>query len=140
MFIILSRKEEKWLVQRDPTGDGALDLESGERLKIPHTHLLEVSVPIAVARKTAKEARRLAANSRCHTAYFTQTPILPINVVTPEIFDGVALLNYRKRGEGECNLAKGTMVHPFKEQIHWLYVRHTFPCLNRDVLMRNDRS
>ncbi|KLO09786.1 hypothetical protein SCHPADRAFT_907485 [Schizopora paradoxa] len=142
MFIILSQKEDRCLVQRDRTGNGVVDLEAGERLMIRPTHLLEISVPISLAVKTAKEARSLAANTPNRPTYITEIPILPLNVLSPKLFDGVALLNYRKRGEGECNLVKDTLVHPFKEQTHWLYVRIVSPVslLRRTLIISTNRS
>ncbi|KAF8661324.1 hypothetical protein AX16_001420 [Volvariella volvacea WC 439] len=111
-FVILSRVRGWWSVQRDPTGSGIVD--SSETAKsgwVPAGCLLETNVPVAsaIAEATAKSGTSTS-----------KTPILPLSIISTS-FPGVALMDYKGKGEEELDLVKDDALRVFKKYNHWSY-------------------
>ena len=102
-FIILSRARGWWVVQRDPSGTGVLDTDTSKQGWVPAGCLLETNVPVASAIAEANAARAL--NGGSPTIPASKTPILPLSILSTS-FPGVALMDYRKKGDEELDLVK----------------------------------
>ncbi|KAG6335065.1 hypothetical protein ID866_4025 [Astraeus odoratus] len=115
-FVILSRARGWWVVQRDPTGSGAIDTDTSKQGWVPAGCLLETNVPvasaIAEATAVAKASGALDADSK--------TPILPLSIISTS-FPGIALMDYKKKGDEELDLVKDDAVRVFKRYNHWSY-------------------
>ena len=62
-----------------------------------------------------------------------RTPILPLSIISTS-FPGIALMDYKKKGDEELNLAKDDALRVFKRYNHWSYVRPVFSLfLGRDT-------
>ena len=119
-FIILSRARGWWVVQRDPTGNGILDPDTSKQGWVPAGCLLETNVPVASAIAEANAARA-SANGSPPSSPASKTPILPLSILSTS-FPGVALMDYRKKGEEELDLCKDDLLRVFKRYNHWSYV------------------
>lgn len=128
--MILSRARGWWVVQRDPTGSGVLETDTSKQGWVPAGCLLETSVPVASAIADAKAA----ASSRSGSApsagtpplspFMARTPILPLSIISTS-FPGIALMDYKKKGEEELDLVKDDSLRVFKRYNHWSYVGHS---------------
>ena len=119
-FVILSRARGWWVVQRDPTGNGILDPDTSKQGWVPAGCLLETNVPVASAIAEANAARA-SANGSPPSSPASKTPILPLSILSTS-FPGVALMDYRKKGEEELDLCKDDLLRVFKRYNHWSYV------------------
>jgi protein STE50 len=52
----------------------------------------------------------------------SKTPILPLSIISTS-FPGIALMDYKKKGDEELDLAKDDGLRVFKKYNHWSYVR-----------------
>ena len=118
-FVILSRARGWWVVQRDPTGSGVLETDTSKQGWVPAGCLLETSVPVASAIADAKAAR--ASPPPSPSIGLGRTPILPLSIISTS-FPGVALMDYKKKGEEELDLLKDDALRVFKRYNHWSYV------------------
>ncbi|THH10366.1 hypothetical protein EW145_g1394 [Phellinidium pouzarii] len=118
-FIILSRARGWWVVQRDPSGNGIVDTDTSKQGWVPAGCLLETNVPVASAIAEANAARASASGSPPPSPA-SKTPILPLSILSTS-FPGVALMDYRKKGEEELNLVKDDLLRVFKRYNHWSY-------------------
>ncbi|TFK18985.1 protein kinase regulator [Coprinopsis marcescibilis] len=109
-FIILSRAKGWWVVQRDPSGSGIVDADIVKQGWVPAGCLLETRVPVASA--IAEAAARGGSGSK--------TPILPLSIISTS-FPGIALMDYKKKGEEELDLNKDDLLRVFKRYNHWSY-------------------
>ncbi|KAF9245298.1 hypothetical protein BU15DRAFT_71054 [Melanogaster broomeanus] len=116
-FVILSRARGWWVVQRDPTGSGVVDTDTSKQGWVPAGCLLETSVPVASAIAEATAAAKASGSSDSPEK---KTPILPLNIISTS-FPGVALMDYKKKGEEELDLAKDDALRVFKRYNHWSY-------------------
>ena len=123
-FIILSRARGWWVVQRDQTGNGILDTDPTRQGWVPAGCLLETNVPVASAIAEANAARASATGSP-PSSPTSKTPILPLSILSTS-FPGVALMDYRAKGEEELNLVKDDLLRVFKRYNHWSYVRQLY--------------
>ncbi|KAL1700958.1 hypothetical protein EV121DRAFT_294720 [Schizophyllum commune] len=121
-FVILSRSRGWWVVQRDPTGSGAIDPDIKKQAWVPAGCLLETSVPVASAIAEATAATQPNGSSQPSTPSRQQqrTPILPLSIISTS-FPGIALMDYAKKGEEELELAKDDALRVFKRYNHWSY-------------------
>ncbi|KAI6112886.1 hypothetical protein F5141DRAFT_1110142 [Pisolithus sp. B1] len=115
-FVILSRARGWWVVQRDPTGSGAVDTDTSKQGWVPAGCLLETNVPVASAIAEATAAARASGASDADS----KTPILPLSIISTS-FPGVALMDYKKKGDEELDLVKDDAVRVFKRYNHWSY-------------------
>ncbi|KAI5121632.1 hypothetical protein M0805_001161 [Coniferiporia weirii] len=118
-FIILSRARGWWVVQRDPSGDGIVDTDTSKQGWVPAGCLLETNVPVASAIAEANAARA-SSNGSPPPSPASKTPILPLSILSTS-FPGVALMDYRKKGEEELDLIKDNLLRVFKRYNHWSY-------------------
>lgn len=116
-FIILSRARGWWVVQRDPAGSGVVEPDTSKQGWVPAGCLLETSVPVASA---IAEARGQTGDAS-PTSPAGKTPILPLSILSTS-FPGIALMDYKKKGEEELDLAKDDSLRVFKRYNHWSYV------------------
>ncbi|KAH7911047.1 hypothetical protein BJ138DRAFT_1151558 [Hygrophoropsis aurantiaca] len=130
-FVILSRARGWWVVQRDPTGSGIVDTDTSKQGWVPAGCLLETNVPVAsaIAEATAaSSSSTIDASSDEPPVTGTipgsttekKTPILPLSIISTS-FPGVALMEYKKKGEEELDLAKDDALRVFKRYNHWSY-------------------
>ncbi|EMD38948.1 hypothetical protein CERSUDRAFT_112661 [Gelatoporia subvermispora B] len=112
-FIILSRARGWWVVQRDPAGSGTVEPDTNKQGWVPAGCLLETSVPVAtaIAEATARGSEPTPAGT---------TPILPLSILSTS-FPGIALMDYKKKGEEELDLEKDDSLRVFKRYNHWSY-------------------
>lgn len=115
-FVILSRSRGWWIVQRDPTGSGVVDTDIVKQGWVPAGCLLETNVPVASA-----IAEATAAKGGSGSGDASKTPILPLSIISTS-FPGVALMDYKKKGEEELDLVEGDQLRVFKRYNHWSYV------------------
>ncbi|KAJ6469794.1 hypothetical protein C8R47DRAFT_1024008 [Mycena vitilis] len=121
-FIILSRARGWWVVQRDPTGSGIVDADIVKQGWVPAGCLLETKVPVASAiaeANAAKGSGSSGSDSPPHTPV-SKTPILPLSIISTS-FPGIALMDYKKKGEEELDLVKDDALRVFKRYNHWSY-------------------
>ncbi|KAF9221392.1 hypothetical protein BS17DRAFT_844788 [Gyrodon lividus] len=116
-FVILSRARGWWVVQRDPTGSGVVDTDTSKQGWVPAGCLLETNVPVASA---IAEATAAAKASGSPDSSENKTPILPLSIISTS-FPGIALMDYKKKGEEELDLAKDDALRVFKRYNHWSY-------------------
>ncbi|KAL4062484.1 hypothetical protein J3A83DRAFT_4362759 [Scleroderma citrinum] len=115
-FVILSRARGWWVVQRDPTGSGVVDTDTSKQGWVPAGCLLETNVPVASAIAEATAAAKASGAPDAES----KTPILPLSIISTS-FPGIALMDYKKKGEEELDLAKDDAVRVFKRYNHWSY-------------------
>lgn len=123
-FVILSRARGWWVVQRDPTGSGILETDTSKQGWVPAGCLLETNVPVAsaIAEANALKASNESSSSSSPTSpSAARTPILPLSIISTS-FPGVALMDYKKKGEEELDLVKDDTLRVFKRYNHWSYV------------------
>ncbi|KAF9054434.1 hypothetical protein BJ165DRAFT_715238 [Panaeolus papilionaceus] len=114
-FVIVSRSRGWWVVQRDPTGSGIVDSDMAKQGWVPAGCLLETNVPVAsaIAEATAK-------NGSSPSESVSKTPILPLSIISTS-FPGIALMDYKKKGDEELDLVKDDALRVFKRYNHWSY-------------------
>lgn len=112
-FVILSRQRGWWIVQRDLTGSGVVDADTKQGW-VPAGCLLETNVPVASAIAEATAAKGNSADGT------NKTPILPLSIISTS-YPGVALMDYKKKGEEELDLVKDDALRVFKRYNHWSY-------------------
>ncbi|EAU88911.1 hypothetical protein CC1G_10557 [Coprinopsis cinerea okayama7 len=118
-FIILSRTEGWWIVQEDPTGTGIVDTSGNAKTgRVPDFCLLETRIPIATAIADAEAASTVEPGHDDG-----KSPILPLSFISPSS-PGIALVDYRKQGEEEVDMAKGEFARVFKEYNDWYYTMY----------------
>lgn len=113
------------MVQRDPTGSGVVDTDIVKQGWVPAGCLLETNVPVAsaIAEATAaKGSNSGSSNSESPPGTpVSNTPILPLSIISTS-FPGIALTDYKKKGEEELDLVKDDALRVFKRYNHWSYV------------------
>ena len=119
-FVILSRARGWWVVQRDPTGSGIVDTDIVKQGWVPAGCLLETKVPVASAIAEATAAKQ-GSGSPPATPSVSKTPILPLSIISTS-FPGIALMDYKKKGDEELDLVKDDALRVFKRYNHWSYV------------------
>ncbi|KDQ61573.1 hypothetical protein JAAARDRAFT_31030 [Jaapia argillacea MUCL 33604] len=119
-FIILSRARGWWVVQRDPAGTGAVEPETSKQGWVPAGCLLETSIPVASAVAEATGTKGIAGSTPPLSPSAKKTPILPLSIVSTS-FPGIALMDYKGRGEEELDLVKDDALRVFKRYNHWSY-------------------
>ena len=119
-FIILSRARGWWGVQRDPSGNGIVDADTSKQGWVPAGCLLETNVPVASAIAEANAVRSGISGGSPQPS--SETPILPLSILSTS-FPGIALMDYRKKGDEELDLVKDDLLRVFKRYNHWSYVR-----------------
>lgn len=116
-FVILSRARGWWVVQQDPTGSGVVDTDTSKQGWVPAGCLLETKVPVASAIAEATAAAKASGAPDAES----KTPILPLSIISTS-FPGIALMDYKKKGDEELDLMKDEAVRVFKRYNHWSYV------------------
>lgn len=119
--MILSRSRGWWVVQRDPTGSGEVETDVDKQAWVPAGCLLETNIPVASAIAEATGAKGVSAGSPQQTPAASKTPILPLSIISTS-FPGIALMDYKKKGEEELDLVKDDALRVFKRYNHWSYV------------------
>ncbi|KAL6306280.1 hypothetical protein BKA93DRAFT_729720 [Sparassis latifolia] len=117
-FIILSRARGWWVVQQDPAGSGLVEPDTSKQGWVPAGCLLETSVPVATA--IAEATARSSSAGSPPPSPAGKTPILPLSILSTS-FPGIALMDYKKKGEEELDLAKDDSLRVFKRYNHWSY-------------------
>ncbi|KAF8557764.1 hypothetical protein OG21DRAFT_1494511 [Imleria badia] len=117
-FITLSRVRGWWVAQRDPTGSGIVDSDTPKQGWVPAGCLLETNVPVASAIAEAIAAAKAADSSDVSE---NKTPILPLSIISTSL-PGIALMEYKKKGDEELDLVRDDALTTFKRYNHWLYV------------------
>ncbi|KAJ3821410.1 hypothetical protein EV361DRAFT_903006 [Lentinula raphanica] len=121
-FVILSRAKGWWVVQRDPNGTGVVETDLAKQGWVPAGCLLETNVPVASAIAEATAAKSAAGVAPgTDIPETSKTPILPLSIISTS-FPGVALMQFKKNGEEELDLAKDDVLRVFKRYNHWSYV------------------
>ncbi|KIM32814.1 hypothetical protein M408DRAFT_326544 [Serendipita vermifera MAFF 305830] len=115
-FIISSRAKGWWVVQKDPTGTGHSDNDGGRQGWVPAGCLLETNLPVTLAIQEANAARPSDHYNRDPD----RMPILPTSIVSTS-YPGIALMDYRRKGEEELDLVKDDALRVFKRYNHWSY-------------------
>lgn len=113
------------MVQRDPAGSGVVEPDTSKQGWVPAGCLLETNVPVATAIAEATATRGLNGESSPPTSPPGKTPILPLSILSTS-FPGIALMDYKKKGEEELDLAKDDSLRVFKRYNHWSYVSNLF--------------
>ena len=115
------------MVQRDPTGSGVLETDTSKQGWVPAGCLLETNVPVAsaIAEANAAKASNGFSISPPASPSTTKTPILPLSIISTS-FPGVALMDYKKKGDEELDLVKDDSLRVFKRYNHWSYVCASF--------------
>lgn len=121
-FVILSRARGWWVVQRDPTGSGIVETDIVKQGWVPAGCLLETNVPVASAIAEATAAKGASATGSPPGSPVSKTPILPLSIISTS-FPGIALMDYKKKGDEELDLVKDDALRVFKRYNHWSYVR-----------------
>ncbi|KAF9258931.1 hypothetical protein L218DRAFT_1004455 [Marasmius fiardii PR-910] len=133
-FIILSRARGWWVVQRDPKGTGVVEADVSKQGWVPAGCLLETNQPVASAIREAREKKGMGDDEDGETtigggeadaeqpiaASSSKTPILPLSIISTS-FPGIALMDYKKKGEEELDLVKDDSLRVFKRYNHWSY-------------------
>ncbi|EIW58736.1 uncharacterized protein TRAVEDRAFT_149101 [Trametes versicolor FP-101664 SS1] len=117
-FIIVSRARGWWVVQRDPAGTGYVDQDPSKQGWVPAGCLLETKVPVAAA--IAEATARGGMVGTPPSSPPGTTPILPLSILSTS-FPGIALMDYKKKGEEELDLQKDDSLRVFKRYNHWSY-------------------
>jgi len=115
-FIINQRAKGWWVVQKDPTGTGHVDSD-GRHGWVPAGCLLETNQPVTMAIQEANAARPFDHYGRDPD----RMPILPTSIISTS-YPGIALMDYRRKGEEELDLVKDDALRVFKRYNHWSYV------------------
>ncbi|KAI0704325.1 hypothetical protein BC835DRAFT_1262074 [Cytidiella melzeri] len=118
-FIILSRARGWWVVQRDPAGSGLIEPDPSKQGWVPAGCLLETNAPVATAIAEAT-ARGGATSGLTPSSQPGSTPILPLSILSTS-FPGIALTEYKKKGDEELDLVKDDSLRVFKRYNHWSY-------------------
>lgn len=113
-------------MQRDPTGSGVVDTDTSKQGWVPAGCLLETNVPVASAIAEATALSKAAGSSELPLAADSKTPILPLSIISTS-FPGIALMDYKKKGEEELDLVKDDALRVFKKYNHWSYVSYSLP-------------
>jgi bZIP factor len=132
-FVILSRARGWWVVQRDPTGSGIVDADIVKQGWVPAGCLLETNVPVASAIAEATAAKNGSTSSSSADTPVSKTPILPLSIISTS-FPGIALMDYKKKGDEELDLLKDDALRVFKRYNHWSYVSFSALSLKLVVL------
>ncbi|KDR80577.1 hypothetical protein GALMADRAFT_222174 [Galerina marginata CBS 339.88] len=119
-FVILSRARGWWVVQRDPTGSGVVDTDIVKQGWVPAGCLLETNVPVASAIAEATAAKNGSTAGSPPGTPVSKTPILPLSIISTS-FPGIALMDYKKKGDEELDLVKDDALRVFKRYNHWSY-------------------
>ena len=111
--MIVSRLYGWFVAQRDFTGAGTVGTDTSMWGWVPNGCFLEIGIPVASAIAEAM------ASTPSHTG--SRAPILPQSIISSG-FPGVALMDYKMKGEEEVDLVMGDAVRVFKVHDHWSYV------------------
>jgi protein STE50 len=121
-FIIISRARGWWVVQRDPAGAGIVDSDPSKQGWVPAGCLLETKIPVAKAIEQANAIHGPGSGSPLSSPVGpARMPILPLHIISTS-FPGYALMDYKKKGDEELDLAKDDTLRVFKRYNHWSYV------------------
>ncbi|KAK7686418.1 hypothetical protein QCA50_010642 [Cerrena zonata] len=119
-FIILSRARGWWVVQRDPAGSGLVEPDTSKQGWVPAGCLLETNVPVASAIAEATSRGHPSSDDNNSSDPANKTPILPLSILSTS-FPGIALMDYKAKGEEELDLIKDDTLRVFKRYNHWSY-------------------
>ncbi|KAM5532372.1 hypothetical protein V8D89_013966 [Ganoderma adspersum] len=119
-FIIVSRARGWWVVQRDPAGTGQVDQDPSKQGWVPAGCLLETKIPVASAIAEATATSRGTPTASPPATPPGTTPILPLSILSTS-FPGIALMDYKKKGDEELDLQKDDSLRVFKRYNHWSY-------------------
>lgn len=108
-------------MQRDPAGSGLVEPDTSKQGWVPAGCLLETNVPVATAIAEATTRGMSNGMSSAPSSPAGKTPILPLSILSTS-FPGIALFEYKKKGEEELDLAKDDFLRVFKRYNHWSYV------------------
>lgn len=100
---------------------------------MPAGCLLETNVPIAAAIADATAAKS-NSNGNPPLSASTKTPILPLSIISTSVA-GAALMDYKKKGDEELDLAKDDLLRVFKKYNYWSYVRTLFLLLGSNLYL-----
>lgn len=106
-------------MQRDPAGSGLVEPDPTKQGWVPAGCLLETNVPVAAA--IAEATTRTGVTGTPPSTPPGATPILPLSILSTS-FPGIALTDYKKKGDEELDLAKDDSLRVFKRYNHWSYV------------------
>lgn len=120
------------MVQRDPTGSGIVDTDIVKQGWVPAGCLLETNVPVASAIAEATAAKNGTTSGSSPDAPVSKTPILPLSIISTS-FPGIALMDYKKKGEEELDLIKDEALRVFKRYNHWSYA--SFSALSLELVI-----
>ncbi|KAI0027479.1 hypothetical protein K488DRAFT_81113 [Vararia minispora EC-137] len=119
-FTIISRARGWWVVQRDPAGAGVVDSDASKQGWVPAGCLLETRIPVAKAIEQANATHGSSPPASPIASGATRMPILPLHIISTS-FPGYALMDYKKKGDEELDLAKDDALRVFKRYNHWSY-------------------
>ncbi|EJF64222.1 hypothetical protein DICSQDRAFT_100982 [Dichomitus squalens LYAD-421 SS1] len=119
-FVIVSRARGWWVVQRDPAGTGHVEQDPSKQGWVPAGCLLETKVPVATAIAEATANSRTTTGTSPPVTPPGTTPILPLSILSTS-FPGIALMDYKKKGDEELDLQKDDCLRVFKRYNHWSY-------------------
>ncbi|KAK2463634.1 hypothetical protein APHAL10511_004385 [Amanita phalloides] len=99
-------------IPKDPSG--VVDADPSKQGWVPAGCLLETNVPVASAIAEATAAKGSSPDGT------NKTPILPLSIISTS-YPGVALMDYKKKGDEELDLVKDDALRVFKRYNHWSY-------------------
>lgn len=108
-------------MQRDPAGSGLVEPDTSKQGWVPAGCLLETSVPVASAIAEATSRGHPSSEDSNPSDPANKTPILPLSILSTS-FPGIALMDYKAKGEEELDLVKDDTLRVFKRYNHWSYV------------------
>jgi len=118
-FIVLSRAAGWWMVHRD--SPNSVNRNSRKQGWVPSGALLETGVPVSTATAQATTARKIIAPSSLTSSAGLSKPIFPACILSMS-FPAIVLKDYRRRGDGEIDVARGALVRVYKKYNYWSYV------------------
>ncbi|EJC98007.1 uncharacterized protein FOMMEDRAFT_171383 [Fomitiporia mediterranea MF3/22] len=119
-FIVISKKQSQWLVQRDPSGTGLIS-KTLEQVRIPSGCLLETDLPIAFASAAAFAARVSPGPQSPRSSATSNSPILPRNIVSMG-YPSTSLMSHKKSDEESLDLSRGEIIYVYKRYKHLSYL------------------
>ena len=100
------------MVQRDPAGTGQVEQDPSKQGWVPAGCLLETKIPVAAAIAEATATSRGTPAASPSATPPETTPILPLSILSTS-FPGIALMDYKKKGDEELDLQKDDSLRVF---------------------------